>query len=325
MLFFYLWTLIISIYFIAFEFKILPLIRYLFYFTLYAPYLLLVSSYLLLYTNSTEIILLGIIVGLHLYTVISNPYPKVLSISDIENFKKKSENFQLISLALKNDIKYRIIHSEILDPNKQYIFTVHPHASWAFGSNILANSGILKFHIFLMVHKIFFFLPFLRSMANYFYFMACDKESIQSVLNSKYSIMIVPGGEEEMLRSRIHSENVYISNRTGIFHLAIKNKTPIVPILNYNETDAYYNWNTDNAINIRKMLKKFFGTYFQFAFGKIESLGIMPRVPVKLEFVIGKPIYDSNIHLFKSKYIDELKRMRSEFPPSDPTREFSII
>jgi hypothetical protein len=46
---------------------------------------------------------------------------------------------------------------------------------------------------------------------------------------------------------------------------------------------------------------------------------------VKLEFVIGNPIYDVDVNQFKNMYINELKRMRKEHPPSDVTRDFILI
>jgi hypothetical protein len=234
----------------------------------------------------------------------------------MKNLIQKTQNYQLIQSALKSDIKTTIIHSEKLNYNKQYIFSLHPHANWAFGSTIMASSGLLNFHIFQVVDKMVFNIPLIREIAKYFYIVPCDKVFIQNILNNKYSIIITPGSTEEMIRTESHKETVYISNRTGIFHLAIKNKIEIVPILCYGESDSQYNLNSTNSLNIKKRLKKIFGMYLQSAFG-FKS--------VKLEFVIGNPIYDVDVNQFKNMYINELKRMRKEHPPSDVTRDFILI
>jgi hypothetical protein len=296
------------IYIVSFEFKLNANIRYLFYTTPYIPFLLAISTVLLYWTTFSELLLIAFVATAY-YTATSFTTHDITTQVLID----KSSNFALIANAIKCDVKYRVVNSSSLDVNKQYIFALHPLSVWTLSPNIVANSNLLNFHTFFMIDKIFFHIPFVREMCKYFHFMPLN--DVQQVLDNKYSVVIAPDISGEYMH-----ETINISNRTGIFNLAIKNRMSIVPIINYNESDLYA---ACLLGNVRAWLKSFGINPLLIRFNWNYDKGIIPNV-TEIELAIGKPVFNEDILKFKSEYVDELKRMRRSHPPSNSMRRFDV-
>jgi hypothetical protein len=221
-------------------------------------------------------------------------------------------------------ITIEIIKKPSYDPNEQYIFTSHPHGTWSLSIlayDTLDNILCLKSNCYLAVSKMLFIVPFLREFLSIFHITECSKTNLNKVLSEGKSIAIYPGGEEELVRSTPGVDIIYIKKRNGIFDLAIQNNVPIVPILCYGETDLFDNWNN---VPIRRFLKKYFLSSYQFAINTESIFFYLPK-KCTLQFVVGDPIIATDIDTFKKLYIDQLELLRKNYPPTDPDRYFEII
>ena len=140
-------------------------------------------------------------------------------------------------------------------------------------------------------------------------------------LSEGNSVVIYPGGEDELIRSTPGSEVVCIGNRKGIFEIAIKANVKIVPTLCYYESDLFSNWAN---VPFRTWMKKTIGTAAQFTWGH-PFIPFYPKMFKVLEIVIGDPIYADTVEEFREKYIQSIKNMRKMYPPTDADRGFEII
>lgn len=206
--------------------------------------------------------------------------------------------------------------------NGQCIYSIHPHGTWSLGGyHIITDDEIInrKVKPTIVISDAILNFPVAGDLLAFSGAQSCSRANIIKLLNEGKSVAIYLGGEQELMVSTPGKDIIDISKRNGIFDMAREYKIPIIPLLCYNETDMYHNFNN---IPIRKMLKKITGSVLQFTFGD-KYLPYMPRKNITLEFAVGDPVFPSVN--FKNDFIEEVKRIRKNHPPSDINRYFEII
>lgn len=132
-----------------------------------------------------------------------------------------------------NYFPLKLIKSEDLDSNKNYIFGYHPHGAFSFGA--LGNFGTdaTYFSILfpnirphLMLLHLQFLFPFTREILLNLGACCVSKDSCQYLLSSKHgqghALVIVIGGIREMYLTKNDSMILYLKNRKGFVKLALE-------------------------------------------------------------------------------------------------------
>ncbi|GJQ75360.1 hypothetical protein Trydic_g5314 [Trypoxylus dichotomus] len=222
-----------------------------------------------------------------------------------------------------------------LDPKKNYLFCCFPHGMLstgpfsAFGTNVGGFSDLFPFHTpYPLTLRQHFLMPFFREMV--LGLGACDAsaKSINHILGTpgggNVAILIV-GGAAEAFNCRPGKYRLVLKNRKGFIRLAMKNGTPLVPVISYGETDLYSQVNNPEGStlrNIQEYLKKWLGLALAIPMGRgffQYNYGIVPnRKPVTT--LVGRPIEveknleptQEEVDKLHTKFIFELTQLFEE-------------
>ena len=207
-------------------------------------------------------------------------------------------------------INYHLLNLPNYNPNQNYIYLYSPHSLYAHGFLHLFGSfnGIIKQPFIGLVHKFFFLTPFLGDLFENCGFMECNYSNIQKMLSLKKTLALIPGGLDEAIITKQNKETIYIKKRKGIFELALKHNTPIIPVMATGESDfySYPIWSQKLPSKIIRLI------LYTFSWGK----KFMPWMSQKnnIYFMFGEPIFppkdnsfEINFRDFKNLYTDSLK------------------
>ncbi|UJR08480.1 hypothetical protein I4U23_012747 [Adineta vaga] len=187
-----------------------------------------------------------------------------------------------------NYFPLKLIKTEDLDSNRNYIFGFHPHGSFSFGA--LGNFGTeatgfstlfpsIRPHLMLL-HLQFLF-PFTREILLRLGACCVSKESCEYFLNGNqgkgHALVIVIGGAREMYLTENDTMKLYLKKRKGFVTLALKHGASLVPVISFGENELYQRTNCFNLIPNGIV-------WGRFLFGHIPL-----RRPVFT--VVGKPIH----------------------------------
>ena len=192
----------------------------------------------------------------------------------------------------KRRLGLKIIRTVPLDPQKQYIFGVHPHGILPFGAminfctNVNGAAELLSVEVRVLAASFCFYVPFYRDLL-----LAgggCDaaRYCARGLLETHgKSLMLVPGGATEALYASKGRHTLVLRKRRGFVRLAMQTGAALVPSYSFGENDTYTQFSSDSGL-ISKAKKS-----FQAVFG--ISLPLISNVlPHKCDItsVIGKPI-----------------------------------
>ncbi|CAF1060120.1 unnamed protein product [Adineta ricciae] len=181
----------------------------------------------------------------------------------------------------------KLIKTEDLDPNENYIFGFHPHGAFSFGA--LGNFGTDATHFsalfpnirpHLMLLQLQFLFPFTREILLRLGACCVSKESCEYFLRGNHgtghALVIIIGGAREMYFTKANTMKLYLKNRKGFVTLALKHGVSLVPVVSFGENELYQRLTFFNLIpNGISWGRSFFGY-------------IPLRRPVVT--VVGKPI-----------------------------------
>ncbi|KDO25193.1 hypothetical protein SPRG_20777 [Saprolegnia parasitica CBS 223.65] len=184
-----------------------------------------------------------------------------------------------------------VLASGPLDPSATYVFGFHPHgitpltvmwlqfsSSWrALYPNVFACPLSAS-----VVH----YIPLLRDAIQLFGAREVSRRTFAASLASQQSIMVVPGGQAEMLQSHsgMRQVRVYTGHR-GFLRLALEHGTPLVPVLSFQEGEVLDN--VQYPALQQWSVKKFAVPCPFFPYGRFY-LPIPRRVPMTV--AVGAPI-----------------------------------
>jgi len=173
----------------------------------------------------------------------------------------------------------------------QFIFATFPHGAQA-DFRILMD-GMLPEALPNVAEKcrvlaatVLFRIPIVRELAMWTGCVDARRSVAESLLSKGRSLLILPGGEAEQIRTTRGKEILFLSNRKGFIKLAMRKGVPLVPVYVFGCSDYY---NTSHAFfGPRLWLMKRFGVCITLASGFLGSL-VCP-LPVKTTIVFGKPL-----------------------------------
>lgn len=232
-----------------------------------------------------------------------------------------------------------LIKTADLDPDKNYIFAVHPHGILSFGS--VANFGTegndfskkfpgIKPH--LMTLKANFCWPLTREYNLLYGLSVASKKAFEYILNNRgqckqkgQACILIVGGAEESLSVTPGHYKLTLLNRKGFIKMALITGAHLVPVFSFGENDVYH------TVPIKKDT---WLRYLQDRFKKLTSFvlpiywgrgifnytfGILPHRK-EINTVIGKSIAvkkienptNEDIDALHKIYINELEKLYNE-------------
>lgn len=175
-----------------------------------------------------------------------------------------------------------------LDPQRNYLFCCFPHgmlSSGAFGafSSVYGNFKSYfphhKAHIVTLSQH--YQMPFFRDLALSMGGISSSAKSIDYVLSRPLGgnvCVLMVGGAAEAYYCKPGNYSVILKKRKGFIKLALKNGTPLVPVLSFGETDLFDQVEGTYLRTFQEMLRKWIGIapvlpigrgFFQYSFGII--------------------------------------------------------
>lgn len=135
----------------------------------------------------------------------------------------------------------RVIFDSPLHPNKQYIYCQHPHGKLGVGCVVFFSHPVFENAILCGSSDAlrapgFGVIARLRGRIQ-----TVSREVLKTTLGLGHSIIILPGGVQEMLRCRPLSTKIHLFTHLGILRMALENNVPLVPCFNFMSNDEYEN------------------------------------------------------------------------------------
>jgi hypothetical protein len=176
----------------------------------------------------------------------------------------------------------------------QFIFGVFPH-----GSNAdfrIAIDGMLPSilpnvakSLRVLAATVLFRIPIVRELCLWTGCVDARRSVAENLLKRGRSLLILPGGQAEQLRTVHGREIVFLQKRKGFVKLAMKHGVPVVPVYVFGVSDYYHT--SPFAHDFRMWLLKTMGIAIPLAWG-IYGSSISP-LPVPTTLVFGKPLHFS--------------------------------
>ena len=215
--------------------------------------------------------------------------------------------------------------------NKKYIFGIHPHGLFPFGT--VGSIGLpnnLKYieettpilnteYLKPAIASFCFYIPIIREVYLWLGAVDCSKPILKNFLENENSVAVFVGGAQEAQYSGIGSTKLILKNRDGIFKLALETGSSLVPVYTFGNNNIYNSLSWD-LFGILDNFKKITGLW-------------LPRgyfLPMRHNFVsvIGKPItveklskdddLDNRIAEIKDKYMFNLTELFDKYKYLDP-------
>ena len=255
----------------------------------------------------------------------------------------RSERFRRSSIwsLFASYFPAQLHRSQVLPPDRKYIFGYHPHGIISHGAFAAFATEALGFsQLFpgitntLLTLDSNFRIPLYREYALRMGLASVSRESCENILSKGgpngegmgRAITIVIGGARESLDARPGAMRLVLGRRKGFVKLAICTDADLVPVLAFGENELYEQVNAAEHPRVHRfqlLVKKLMGFTVPLfhARGVFNyDMGMMPyRKP--LNVVVGRPIklmqkahpdknYVDSVH---AEYVKELTRIWEEW------------
>lgn len=187
--------------------------------------------------------------------------------------------------------KGKIVAVEPLKKDQHYVFAFHPHGVQPFTVMWIQLSkswreGFPGLRFSVMTASVMHFVPVMRDILQWLGGREVSKESIINALGKKESILLVPGGQQEMMESQSKTEEIrIITKHQGFIRIAMQSGTPLVPVLSFGEVEVM------DFVRVPALQRFFISRVgIPVPFFPYGLLGFPIPRPVPCVVVFGKPI-----------------------------------
>ncbi|KAL8005237.1 putative diacylglycerol acyltransferase [Plasmopara halstedii] len=200
-----------------------------------------------------------------------------------------------------------IIRTAPLDPQKQYVLSFHPHGIIPISVIWLQYTAQWRqlfpsFHAHILTASILHQIPLARDVLHFYGSREVTRTAFTHALQQKESVLVVPGGQAEMLQQQSAKNEVRVyTHHRGFIRLAIEHGVPLVPVLSFKEGELMDN--IQAPVLQRWFVKKLAFPFPYFPYGR----GMLP-IPRKINIpiVVGKPIEVPHIEKPTQDVIDQV-------------------
>ncbi|CAH1374248.1 unnamed protein product [Tenebrio molitor] len=221
---------------------------------------------------------------------------------------------------LKNyfPVNYDCAPGFALDAKRNYLFCCFPHGVLPVGPfNALGNAWCefykthREFKVKSAILHQHFLLPFVRELALAVGTISCSANSLNYELSHPeggHIVTLMPGGAIEAYNCHPGKYKFVVKNRKGFVKLALRNGSPLVPVISFGETDLFDQLEGPTLRKFQEYIRKFLGLapvmfigrgFFQYSFGIIPQ-----RRPVTT--VVGTPIEVTKVENPTKEQVEEL-------------------
>lgn len=183
---------------------------------------------------------------------------------------------------------------QMRDDTTQYLFSFHPHGVFP-GTALFASLteewarkvGVNpRRYVSTHVASIIFNVPLVRDFNLRVGALSVSRRSLDASLRRGNSVLIVTGGQAEMLHTAVsHTKMTLITQHSGFVRLAIANKVPLVPLLSFAENNVL---GLVQFPRIQHFTLKLLG--FPFPMVPYGRFGLPVPFRTKLTVVVGAPV-----------------------------------
>jgi len=171
--------------------------------------------------------------------------------------------------------------------DKKIMVGLHPHGI-ASDYRILMDGIMYEAlpgrPLFTLAATVLFCVPIIRELCLWTRCIDARKQVALRALRKGHSLMVIPGGEKEMIDTKSGVEEVYLKTRKGFVKLALEADAALVPTYVFGCVDLYDTYTAFFAP--REWLRKTFGVCIPLYRG---TFGFIPkRVPC--DVVMGEPL-----------------------------------
>lgn len=226
-----------------------------------------------------------------------------------------------------------IIENELeLINTKQALFALEPHDVLPlsiFAFNDICG-GLKQRQTFGCITSVCFSIPLMKHIYTWVNAVSVDKKNMTKLLNQGKSLVVCPGGVQEVtLLENNHEIVLYLKSRLGFVKLAMQYGIPIVPAFTFGLRDSFSFWVPKGQFFHK--LSKVLGFMPMLFFGMF-SLPLGPSKPCDYSIVIGKPIClpkcdnpsEEEIRKYHSEYIQEITRIYELFKDDFGLQDVSL-
>ncbi|GAB5035097.1 diacylglycerol acyltransferase [Nannochloropsis oceanica] len=137
-----------------------------------------------------------------------------------------------------------------MDPNldlkgKPHVLAFHPHGVQPFTTCWIQLSrawreGVGKGQRFcVMTASVMHYVPLMRDILQWLGGREVSREAISYALGRRESVLLVPGGQQEMMESQSQMGEIrIITKHVGFIRLALQTGAPLVPVLSFGEVEV---------------------------------------------------------------------------------------
>jgi len=204
---------------------------------------------------------------------------------------------------------------DILREERARIFVFHPHGMHCIGAVLLASDPSLT-HLRIACSSFLFWVPIVREFCAWGNAFACSRKAIEQCLASNSSVVLYPGGMNEIPAARFLSPNDLHLERRGFLRIAMEQEIDVVPCWVAGETELYTVYHPWPA------LQQFCYRFFRYPWPVI-SLGWhwLPCLPKSRPLIVhvGEPIVvrrDGNLEEYHEQYRKAILELQQLYRPS---------
>ncbi|KAL3910889.1 MAG: hypothetical protein SGARI_001911 [Bacillariaceae sp.] len=181
------------------------------------------------------------------------------------------------------------------EENAQYIIAVFPHGTAA--DYRIAMDGVLD-QVFPRIYtkirtlgaSVLFLIPVVREFFLWTSGIDARRSVAEHALDKGCSLLVLPGGEAEQIRTVYQKEKVFLKSRKGFLKLAMRKGVPVIPVYVFGASDYYRTY--DAFFGVRLWLMKKLGVCIPVAIGLWGS-PLCP-LPCKTVVAVGEPLTFDN-------------------------------
>ncbi|OQS07574.1 diacylglycerol O-acyltransferase [Thraustotheca clavata] len=204
----------------------------------------------------------------------------------------------------------RILSTASLDPKDTYIMGFHPHGIYPLTVMWLQLTEEWR-NLFpgVFAHplsaSVVHYIPLLRDAIQLFGAREVARSTFKASLDANQSVMLVPGGQAEMLHSKSNVKQIRVyTKHKGFLRLALEHGTPVVPVLSYQEGEILDNV---EAPAMQNWFVKHFAVPCPFFPNGVCYLPIPRHIPMTV--AVGAPISVEKIEKPSAADVDALHKV----------------
>ncbi|XP_078437724.1 diacylglycerol O-acyltransferase 2D-like [Wolffia australiana] len=193
------------------------------------------------------------------------------------------------------------------DDSRSYVIAAEPHSIFPVGAVCLQNiCGLMPLtKTKVLASTAMFCAPILRQVMTWMGVVPASRKNFVNYLKEGYSIIVIPGGVQEIIYMKKGYEVAYLKKRQGFVRIAIETGSPLVPVFCFGQTKAFNWWKPRGQLYARlSRALRFPPLLFWGVFGT--------PIPHRsqIHIVVGKPI---EVKQNPNPTAEEVARVHSQF------------